>query len=118
MPLIEREKLAEGISKALMGVKGREKNEARLIEALIAMGTNLFKGMEWNSFNPDQLLIRALVTNPNTLLIESLIHNGANVNQPDKYGRTPLHIALLVEKPSLAGRSAPHQQGRQCKSAG
>lgn len=30
-----------------------------------------------------------------------LVHRGANVNQPDVLGRTPLHVAAAVDYPEM-----------------
>ena len=93
LSLKERNDLSKGITQALMGVKGKEKNDARLIETLIVVGKQLNLKGHKVVFDLGVVLLKAAKLNPSFTLIDSLVSKGAKVNQPDEYGSTPLHWA-------------------------
>ena len=92
--LNRRKMLAKGISEILMSIDVQSEDDAHPVHILMTLGKQLNEGNKKIVFNVDRLLMEAVKFNPSALLIYWLISDdGANVNQPDNYGRTLLHRA-------------------------
>ena len=77
-------------------------NGRRFWIPVIALSLLLFAGMSWLDMRPE-LTIYKLAADGNVKLLNQQVAAGADVNEPDEQGYSPLHYAILNRSDSAAG---------------